>query len=563
MDDNARTRTGDGAGGNEAGTFSAPREDTVSDIEMTINIKKAELDATRNAIIKVNDLVADIAELEKKRDHLRHNQLLSRIKPEDGSDEKEATRIWLRNVSEINRSQGMTYHCDPAWLHDVAIPNCLRNMAYVQECLEKWEKLGLVDNGRTLYGSGDDAKLHTMFGYLDGRRQALANGTLHYNEYVIITSYWPNFDWTLKEDLGAGQSTRAFYLEPPPSDVDTRFVKCAVSPLGDFAPVDLSANGVQQMLKNRVEESSAYLKRVLSEAGWSDFPELEPPAMGGGVCHAVFAAREKGRVGVNFPIYQVRKIGGAPPPAAGGAAGQEPPTINIMSVNAPALLSTTMTLGDLSARGYDHYQGAITIYEVPFAAWYNEHGTINEGTWDRVVLGKIVWYNHPSPLVPRGTVSDIYFRWNNPWMSMKLGQYRRTICSPIFTLGCLYPIKALDAHNMADDCSSNIRIGDDENGDGLRYRMMGFEQRAVRGIDSLMRFSLNNPRELFQAKKNGGMLVVVDMEAMPVKEVDGELGEEFDSEFFDSEQFDSDDECLFVNDDEHKPKANRQRASTM
>lgn len=556
--------------GDEAGTFSAPREETVGDIDLLIKTKTSEIEATRMAIVKVNDLNADIAELVKKRNHLLHNQRLSRIKPEDGSDVKEATRKWMRNVSEVNRTQGTSYRWAPAWIDDVAMPNCLRNMAHIQECLEKWEKLGHLDNGRTLYGTLDDPKLDTMYKYLDARRQALANGTLHYNEYATINTYWPKFDWTLKEDLPpANLTTRGFYLEPPPSDVNTSYVRCDVSPLGDdFASLDLSASGVLSMIQKRVEESSAYLKRVKREADWPDCPEPKPP-MGGGVCHAVLAARKPGTAGVNFPMHQVRRIGGAPPPAAGGAPGQEPPTINIMSAGASALLSTTMTLGDLAARGYGYYQGAITIYEVPLAAWYNDHGNPNEDTWDRVILGKIVWYNHPSPHVPRGTVCDIHFRWNNPWMTMKVGQYRRTICSPIFTLGCLYPIKALDAHNMADDGSSNIRIGYDENNDGLRYRMMGFEQRAVRGIDSLMRFSRNNARELFKAKKIGGMFVMVEMEAMLDDEGGGEPGEDFDYEYIDS-----DDEG--VNDDEFnddgnndkdnsplKPKANRQRSSTM
>ena len=83
-------------------------------------------------------------------------------------------------------------------------------------------------------------------------------------------------------------------------------------------------------------------------------------------------------------------------------------------------------------------------------------------------------------------------------MVVKIGQYPRTICSPIFCFGLLHPT-IVDAHNMADNHSNNIRIGWNPDG-SLRWCIMGDRQRTAAGFDALVRFVKNNP-DLFGAKE--------------------------------------------------------------
>ena len=90
---------------------------------------------------------------------------------------------------------------------------------------------------------------------------------------------------------------------------------------------------------------------------------------------------------------------------------------------------------------------------------------------------------------------------------MNIDQYQRTICSPIFTFGLLYPT-VFDAHNMADNHSNNLRIGWKEDDGSLNWQMHGTYQRTTMGVDSLVRFARNNPC-IFGAKEVLELSVVV------------------------------------------------------
>ena len=146
----------------------------------------------------------------------------------------------------------------------------------------------------------------------------------------------------------------------------------------------------------------------------------------------------------------------------------------------------------------------LEIFEIPFGNWLVDHfvGPMAEGLHDGQVIGRAHRVRHlgapgPHPPVP------ITLQWNagNIWMVVRIGGYQRTICSPIFCFGLLYPT-LVDAHNMADNHSNNLRIGwnKEDDGGGLCFKVMGDCQRSRNGFDSLVRFAKNNP-DIFGAKE--------------------------------------------------------------
>lgn len=116
-----------------------------------------------------------------------------------------------------------------------------------------------------------------------------------------------------------------------------------------------------------------------------------------------------------------------------------------------------------------------------------------------MLIGHAHWVRHPWAAAP--AVSEIRLEWNaaSDWMVVRIQHYPRTICSPIFCFGLLYPT-LVDAHNMADNHSNNYRIGWNKIDRGLAWKIFGQYQRTVNGFESLIRFLTNNA-DIIEAKK--------------------------------------------------------------
>ena len=202
-----------------------------------------------------------------------------------------------------------------------------------------------------------------------------------------------------------------------------------------------------------------------------------------------------------MPCYQVQlPPGGGLPPVAPGAPAPPPVTAMITTDRAEALLSNYFPFAAFSGIGYHRHQALLEIDENQLRIWLAAHfaGPGVEATQDGVQIGVAHFAMHPHPNGPPAAPTPITLRWMGNWMVMNIDQYPRTICSPIFTFGLLYPT-VVDAHNMGDSHSNNLRIGWSEDG-GLNWQMHGTHQRTTMGVDSLARYVRNNPG-IFGAKE--------------------------------------------------------------
>lgn len=200
----------------------------------------------------------------------------------------------------------------------------------------------------------------------------------------------------------------------------------------DFSPKGMFARVDKHATYNREPVKAVY--------GGRDLPPTSTNP--GRVLYMHLASRDPADEDVAvMPCYQVQlPPGGGLPPVAPGAPAPPPVTAMITTDRAEALLSNYFPFAAFSGIGYHRHQALLEIDENQLRIWLAAHfaGPGVEATQDGVQIGVAHFAMHPHPAGPPAAPTPIILRWMHNWMVMDIGQYPRTICSPIFTFGLLY-----------------------------------------------------------------------------------------------------------------------------